>query len=235
LELLEERKDNLILLGEGRVWLVENNSYNLLKYKFFRGKKIRFISKKDDVTISLHETEVDGIFECTLNGLSVTLQNSEIDVASAIFDAQEKASLDAISFLWRLTHVQNFLALKAIQSYARAVELTRDGELYLPRSVELEILDWVERPDGARVAKIILHSSKESRADRIFSHETSHDGRTRAITNDLAVVLLGRDETGQHWMHVVPPEYRNASIDSCEMWLAGGEEGKDELIDVLVS
>jgi hypothetical protein len=235
LELLEERKDNLILLDQGKVWLVENNPYNLLKYKFFRGKKIRFISKKDEVTISLHETELDGIFECTLNGLSVVLQNSEVDVASAIFDAQEKDSLNAICFLWRLKHVQNFLALKVTQSYARAVELTRDGELYLPRSVQLEISEWVERPDGARVAKIVLHSNKESRTDRIFAHETSHNGRTRVIVNDLAVVLIGRDETGQHWMHVVPPEYRNASIDSCEMWLAGGEEGKDEMIDALVS
>jgi len=36
-----------------------------------------------------------------------------------------------------------------------------------------------------------------------------------------AVALLGRDETGQLWMHFLPPLYYLASIDACERWLFG--------------
>jgi len=34
-----------------------------------------------------------------------------------------------------------------------------------------------------------------------------------------AVALLGRDETGQLWMHFLPPRYYLASIEACERWL----------------
>jgi len=36
-----------------------------------------------------------------------------------------------------------------------------------------------------------------------------------------AVALLGRDETGQLWMHFLPPRYYLASIEACERWLFG--------------
>jgi len=34
-----------------------------------------------------------------------------------------------------------------------------------------------------------------------------------------AVALLGRDETGQLWMHFLPPRYYLATIEACERWL----------------
>jgi len=34
-----------------------------------------------------------------------------------------------------------------------------------------------------------------------------------------AVALLGKDETGQRWMHFLPPRYYLASIEACERWL----------------
>jgi len=36
-----------------------------------------------------------------------------------------------------------------------------------------------------------------------------------------AVALLGKDETGQLWMHFLPPFYYLASIEACERWLFG--------------
>ena len=75
------------------------------------------------------------------------------------------------------------------------------------------------------------------RTDRIFTHEViGKTGRaTTIIVSDIAVALLGRDETNQYWMHVVPPEYKDSPIWSCELWLAGGVVGKDELIDTRFS
>ena len=104
----------------------------------------------------------------------------------------------------------------------------------LPKFICLEILEWTERTDGGRVVKVELSREAKSPVDRIFTHEIQvKKGQTRVAVNEIAVALIGRDETGQCWMHVVPPEYRSRSIDSCEMWLCRGECGKDELIDDL--
>ncbi|MEM4104697.1 MAG: hypothetical protein QXF80_06865, partial [Thermoplasmatales archaeon] len=44
------------------------------------------------------------------------------------------------------------------------------------------------------------------------------------------VFLLGKEYTGQWWMHSLPPGYWNRSIASCERWLLEMRRG-----DILVS
>jgi hypothetical protein len=235
LELLEERIHALIVLEDDkRLRVLEKNPYTLLKYKCYRGKKIRFISKEGG-PISLEETDRDGVFECSFNGSKVTITDSQIQVASAVFDAHERKSFNAIYSLWKLKYVERFLDITTMTEANSPVELTREGKLLLPKSVLLQILEWTQRPDGGRVVKAQLRRGQNSTRDRIFTHEVQLKGRTRAVVNDTAVALIGRDETGQCWMHIVPPEYSSRSIDSCEMWLAGGDDEKDELIDVLAS
>lgn len=234
MELLEERDNALIILEDDRkLRVVEKNPYTLLKYTYFQGKRIRFIAAEGTRTASIQEKETDGVFDCAFNGSSVIIENSKIEVASSILDAQKSGRLDAILSLWKLKHTELFLGIVIKEEGSSIVELTTQGQLFIPKPVLLEIVEWIERPDGARVVKVILRrEDKLSRVDRIFTHEISSGGRTRVIVNDIAVALIGRDETGQYWMHVVPPEYRRSPIWSCEMWLSGGEEGKDELIDV---
>jgi len=228
LELLEERSDALILLDdEKKLHVLGKNSYTLLKYKFYRGKKIRFTTGK----ISLEELDQDGVFVCNYNELPVTVRDSKIQVADAIFRAQEKGDPDGLWSLWSLKYAESFLAIK-VESGARSqVELTREGRLSLPEAIRFHVTDWIEHPDGARIVKAVLsRAMNQTSVDRIFTHEVVVRGLTKLIINDIAVSLLGRDETGQYWMHVVPPEYRESSIGSCEVWLAGGEVGKDQLM-----
>ena len=235
MELLEERNDALIILDDQKkIRVLEKNPYSLLKNKFYRGKKIRFVARCAG-TISLQETDVERVFECAFNGSSVTIRDSEIQVAKAIFAAHEKGNLDAIFSLWKLKYAEHFLGISVVLEANSPVELTREGKLLLPRFASLEILEWMERADGGRVVKVELSRGPKSLVDRIFTHEIEVKSQTRVTVNETAVALIGRDETGQCWMHVVPPEYRRRSIGSCEMWLCAGEDERDELIDALTS
>ena len=232
--MLEERNNALILLDNNMVRVLEKNPYNLLKYKCYHGKKIRFVAAANDHSkLSLEEDDHEGAFICTFSGITVTIADSQVDVAIAIFEAQKTGTLAAILKLWKLKHVEKFLDINIILESNSQVELTHEGKLLLPKFVSLEILEWLERSDGGRVVKVELSRGAKSPVDQIFTHEIQAKGQTRVMVNETAVALIGRDETGQCWMHVVPPEYRSRSIDSCEMWLCGGECGKDELIDIL--
>jgi hypothetical protein len=234
LELLEERNDALIVLDNKTVRVLDKNQYNLLKYKCYHGKKIRFVVVANGHDkLSLEEGDQDGVFLCTFSGITVTIADSPVETASAIFEAQCRGNLGPIIGLWKLKHVEKFLGIIVALKSNSEVELTREGKLLLPNFVNLEILEWMERSDGGRVVKVELSRGAKSPVDRIFTHEIESKGQTRVMVNETAVALIGRDETGQCWIHAVPLEYRSRSIDSCEMWLCGGECGKDELIDVL--
>lgn len=243
MQLLEERPNELILLtDERKLQVVEKNPYSVLKYIYYQGKKIRFIaSDRIGTTASIQENiETDGVFECTFNGSKVTVQDSKIEVAKAILECQESGKLDAIYHIWKFRYIEAFLGITISKGGSRVVEFTPQGHLYIPESVHSEILEWINRPDGARLAKMLFRRGKGNsslRTDRIFTHEViGKTGRaTTIIVSDIAVALLGRDETNQYWMHVVPPEYKDSPIWSCELWLAGGVVGKDELIDTRFS
>jgi hypothetical protein len=236
LELLEDRRNELIVLTDDRkLFVFGKNSYTILKYKYYLGKKIRFIGTDPTGTALVQEKE-DGVFACTFNGETLTMpQDSKIPLSNAILESHSsEGRLDAIHSLWKLKYIEQFLGIKINEGASRFVELTRQGHLFLPDTVRLEILDWKERPDKARVAKMIFENKDNSNAtkDRIFTHEiTNKRGRQTIVVNSIAVALIGCDEVGQFWMHFVPPEYKGNSISMCELWLAGGEYGKDELID----
>jgi hypothetical protein len=241
LQLLEERVNELILLtDERKLLVVEKDPYSILKYIYYQGKKIRYVANDQNGTTSIQEnSEIDGVFECIFNGSKVTIRDSKVQVAKTILESQASGKLDAIYAIWKVKYVEAFLGITISNGGSRIVEFTPQGHLSIPESVYLEILEWMERPDGARVAKIYFRRRKDTppssspRTDRIFTHEIiGKVGRaTRIIVNDIAVALMGRDETSQYWMHIVPPEYMDSPISLCELWLAGGENGKDELIE----
>ena len=214
---------------------MEKNPYTILKYKCFKGGRIRYTQDGDDEegTISVEETE-DRVFKCALNGSAVMMDGLAFEVSSAILLSDERQRFDAIQNLWKLKYTACFLGIRFATVKNRSIELTRDGQFLLPKSVVLQICDWTSYHDGSRVVKIVLLSEpNNSSADRIFTHELQSSPnirRGRVVMNNLAVALMGRDEVGQYWMHVLPPEYRNSTMESCELWLAGGEVEKDELI-----
>lgn len=228
MELLEERPDALIMLEDDHtVHVVQKNPYNLLKYKYFQGRRIRFVSNNPSF-ISIEETEIVGEFQCIHNGKAVTIRDSKFKVASAILECQLCGNIDPIHNLWKLEYAKNFLNISIATGSNFPVELTREGKLLLPESIPLLVLDWADLPDGGRIVKVQL--TRNTTTDRIFAHEQTFKLRTTRIMNNVAVALIGRDETGQCWMHVVPPEFRNRSIASCEMWLCGGKDASDELV-----
>ena len=231
LELLEERRDSLIVLDDAKnLRVVEKNPYTILKYKWFKGGRIRYSQDSDDGTISVEETE-DRVFKCALNGSAVMIDGLAFEVSSAILLSDERQRFDAIRNLWKSKYTECFLGIRFATVKNRSIELTRDGQFLLPKSVALQICDWTSYHDGSRVVKIVLlREPNNSSADRIFTHELQSSPNARVVMNSLAVALMGRDEVGQYWMHVLPPEYRNSPMESCEMWLAGGEVEKDELI-----
>lgn len=232
MEVLEERNDVLILLDkDDRVQVLEKNPYNLLKHKYYLGKKIRFVSNSED-KLSIEETNDDGMFLCTFDGITVSIADY-VKTAAAILEAQSTGNLLPILSLWKQKHIEKFLEISIVLDANSTLELAREGKLFLPKHVGLSILEWQERLDGGRVVKVEFSRGVKSPVDRIFTHEIRmKKGQTRIAVNETAVSLIGRDETGQLWMHVVPPEYRNRSISSCEMWLCGGEDKKDELVDI---
>lgn len=234
MEVLEERSDVLIISGNDcSVQVLEKNPYTLLKYKYYHGKKIRYVHGAEN-DLSIEETDQDGVFLCTFCGITVTIPDSREKTANAIFEAQSTGSVIPLLTLWKLKYVEKFLDISIVLEANSPVELTREGKLSLPKFVDLAVLEWLERFDGGRVVKVELSRKAKSSVDRIFTHEIqTKQGQPVVVVNETAVVLIGRDETEQCWMHAVPPEYRNRSVDSCEMWLSGGEDEKDELIDVL--
>ena len=231
MELLEERSNSLILLDDSRKLLVvQKNPYTVLKHKFYCGRRIRFISKRLP-SLSHHETEEEGVFDSSLDGVSVTIRDSQNEVARAILTSHETRNPDAVISLWKLNYFERFLGIGVERGSAPA-ELTRDGRLILPFSTLLEIHEWVRRPDGGKVVKVVMTRGRSDQ-DRIFTHEVQTNSGPKVVMNEIAVVLMGRDETRQLWMHVLPPEYRSRSIRSCEMWLVGGDEERDQMMDVL--
>ncbi len=75
----------------------------------------------------------------------------------------------------------------------------------------MDVLERATYDDGSKVAKLL------------FTVTEKNDWLYRAFRNHrYAVALMGRDETGQTWLHFTPPEYRDRAIVDCEIWLAGG-------------
>jgi hypothetical protein len=105
-----------------------------------------------------------------------------------------------------------------VGSNSTRLDLAREGVLHVPNAVSAEVLERVTYHDGSRVAKLLF--TLKDRNHWLYGMFRNHE---------YAVALVGRDETGQTWMHYLPPVYRDRAIIECEIWLAGGLGG-DSLI-----
>jgi len=204
-QLLEERKDLLILLDGGKVEVVSKGPYTLLKHKFFGGLTIRYS------TGQLEVEEVTNGFRFSL-GDKIAFIPDRDKAAEAILAHKETGDEWKLLSLWRLHYALSLLQVSIVEGHR--VDLTQDGKLWLPRGVEVEVVEWVRYHDGSLVAKFLFEQKEGGAMFRGSTH---------------AVALGGIDETGQVWMHFTPPDYATRSIAECELWLAGAQPG-DEIV-----
>ncbi|MEM0299090.1 MAG: hypothetical protein QXU79_04010 [Candidatus Micrarchaeaceae archaeon] len=86
----------------------------------------------------------------------------------------------------------------------------KDGEKYIlsiPKSPYLRAVVKSKGYDlsGSLIFKVIIVSTEFALIHQVF--------------------LIGKEYTGQWWMHSLPPEYWNKSIAMCERWLLGLKKG----------
>jgi len=212
---LEERAETLVFLDDANsVRIVRKDAYNVVKYKMFNGLAIRYVARYGTGTLKVEEEDGGSAFQCEMGGRSVRIG----DVASVSQAILEHAATDSIDCLLRLWHWHAVLEELGLtvrpNPGSGAINLTREGVLSIPRALRVDVLERAVYRDGSRVAKLLF-----TIADR-------DNWLYRAFRNhNYAVALLGRDETGQTWLHYTPPEYRDRPIVDCEIWLAGGGTG----------
>jgi hypothetical protein len=204
-QLLEERKDLLILLDRGKVEVVPKSPYTLLKHKFFGGVTIRYN------TGQLELQEVENGFKFSLSDRIAFIPDRD-RAAEAILAHRETGDEEKLLSLWRLHYALSLLQVSVIEGHR--VDLGADGKLWLPRGVEVSVAEWLRYHDGSLVAKFLFEQT---------------EGRAMFRGSTHAVALGGRDETGQVWLHFLHPDYASRSIAECELWLAGAQPG-DEII-----
>ncbi len=207
MNLLEERKDLLIILNDGKVETITKSPYTLLKHKFFQGKRVSYIA---ETGVALEETG-EG-FRCCVNAKAIIIPDKE-KVAEAILYHWETKNMEKIHALWRLHYGLSLLRMTTGEGFR--VDVTREGVLSLPKDLRISVAEWTTYHDGSTVAKVLVEQMDE--------RSPMFRGSRRAVA------LLGRDELGQPWLHFLPLEYTNRSIAECELWLMGGQP-EDQII-----
>ena len=209
---LEERAESLILLDESAVRMMRKDPYNVVKYKMFNGLRIRYLATLGESTLRIEEEEGGGAFLCELDGRGVRIREAA-SVSQAIIEHVTTGSADTLFRLWRWHAFIEELGL-TVQRSSGMISVTREGVLSLLASVRADVIDHAAYRDRSKVAKLI------------FTATERNDWLYRAFRNhNYAIALIGRDETGQVWMHYLPPEYKDRTIIDCEIWLAGGGVG----------
>ena len=209
---LEERAESLVILDESAVRMVRKDPYNVVKYKMFNGLRIRYIATSGNSTLRVEEEDGGQAFLLDLDGRVVRIDDTA-PVSQAIIEHAATGSADALSRLWRWHAFIEELGL-TVQRSSGMISVTREGVLSLLASVRADVIDHAAYCDGSKVAKLI------------FTATERNDWLYRAFRNrNYAIALIGRDETGQVWMHYLPPEYKDRTIIDCEIWLAGGGVG----------
>jgi hypothetical protein len=209
---LEERAESLVILDESAVRMVRKDSFNVVKYKMFNGLRIRYIATSGNSALRVEEEDGGQAFLLDLDGRVVRIDDTAA-VSKSIIEHATTASADALFRLWRWYAFVEELGL-TVQRSSGMISVTREGVLSLLASVRADVLDHAAYSDGSKVVKLIFAATERS------------DWLYRAFRNhSYAIALIGRDETGQVWMHFTPPEYRDRTIIDCEIWLAGGGAG----------
>ncbi len=209
---LEERAESLILLDDSIVRVVKKDFYSVVKYKMFSGLTIRYIARSGDHTIKVEEEDGGTAFMCELDGRCVRI-GDVVSVPQAIIEHAAIGSIDSLLRLWRWHAFLEDLRL-VVHPNSGAINLSREGVFSIPSAVRMDVLERGRYHDGSNVAKLL------------FTIVEKNDWLYRAFRNhSYAVALLGRDEIGQTWLHFTPPEYRDRTLNECEIWLAGGGAG----------
>jgi hypothetical protein len=214
---LEERAETLVLLDDSNaVRVLAKDPYTEAKYKMFAGKRIRYVATDGTHVAKIQENEGYAEFLCEFGGREVHV-NDMVSMARAII---EHATNGNIGPLFRLLNWHSFLQELglSVSSNSTRLDLTREGVLHVPSSVSAEVLERVTYHDGSRVAKLLF--TLKDRNNWLYGMFRNHE---------YAVALVGIDETGQFWMHYLPPVYLDRAIIECEVWLAGGVAG-DNLV-----
>ena len=85
--ILEERKDLLIVLLDGKVETLSKTPYTVLKHKYFQGKRIIYAFNNSD-EMELVETYDDGIFNAYLKSAHLQIRKRD-QVAEAVLNHHE--------------------------------------------------------------------------------------------------------------------------------------------------
>jgi hypothetical protein len=209
---LEERAESLVILDESEVRMVRKDPYNLVKYKMFNGLRIRYLATSGKSALRVEEEDGGRAFLLELDGHRVRVDDTA-SVAKAIIEHATMGSADPLFRLWRWHAFVEELGL-TVRPTSGVIDITREGVLSILSTVRVDVIEHVAYHDGSKLGKLV------------FAATERNDWLYRAFRNhSYAVALVGRDETGQVWMHYIPPEYRDRTILDCEIWLAGGEEG----------
>lgn len=83
--ILEERKDLLIVLLDGKVAALSKTPYTVLKHKYFQGKRIIYAFNNSGGEMELVETYDDGIFNAYLKSAHLQIRKRD-QVAEAILN-----------------------------------------------------------------------------------------------------------------------------------------------------
>ncbi len=214
---LEERGETLVLLDDSNsVRVLAKDPYTEVKYKMFAGKRIRYVVTDGIHAAKIQENEECTQFLCEFEGREIHV-NDMVSMAQAII---EHAVTGKNGPLVRLLNWYAFLQELglSVSSNSTRLDLTREGVLHIPNSVSPEVLERATYHDGSRVSKLLF--TLKDRNNWLYGMFRNHD---------YAVALVGIDETGQFWMHYLPPIYLDRAIIECEVWLAGGVAG-DNLV-----
>jgi hypothetical protein len=210
---LEERAESLVLLDDSNtVRMVRKDVYNVVKYKMFSGLRIRYVARGGATMLKVEEEDGASAFLCELDGRGVRIPDLA-SVSQAIIEHAVSGSIDPLLSLWEWYALLEDLRL-TVQPNSGTISLSRDGVLSIPAAVRVDVIERTKYHDGSQVAKLLL------------TLKAKNDWLYRAFRNHShAVALLGRDETGQTWLHYTPPEYKDRPVSDCEIWLAGAGVG----------
>ena len=214
---LEERAETIVLLDDSNaVRVLARDPYTEVKYRMFAGKTIRYVAVDGDHVAKIEEDEGGTEFLCQFDQKEVHV-NDMASMAKAIIEHATSGNVRTLFHLLEWHSMLQELEL-SVSVDSNRLELTRERVLHLPRSVSAEVLERTTYHDGSRVAKLLF--TLKDRNNWLYNMFRNHE---------YAVALIGIDETGQSWMHYLPPVYRDRPIVECEVWLAGGAVG-DNLV-----
>jgi hypothetical protein len=209
LNLLEERDDHFVILDDdGTVSILPKGPYTNIKLLHgFNERPIDLtvdgahIYENGDIIAEMIVTDSDGKPVTDSKGNSVNLIDWKL--VEDYLNGEEEGLKSTIAAIRELGYIH------AKVTTGSQMNINRNGEIRIPVGATLTVLERTEYHDGSRLLKVSI--------------EMGSDGWR--YTDPVYYALVGRDETGQYWMHFIPPEFKDRSVWECDVWLCGGEPG----------